>query len=46
MREHVDLLAWCVDAGQMTASEAARRMELAGVPFEVACRVLPKRRKA
>ena len=46
MREHVDLLAWCVDAGQMTASEAARRMELVGVPFEVACRVLPKRRKA
>ena len=46
MREHVDLLAWCVDAGEMTAGEAARRMELVGVPLSVACRVLPKRRRA
>lgn len=42
MREHVDLLAWCVDAGQMEVKEAARRMESVGVPFAVACRVLPK----
>jgi hypothetical protein len=46
MREHVDLLAWCVDAGEMTAGEAARRMQLVGVPLSVACRVLPKRRRA
>lgn len=46
MREHVDLLAWCVDAGQMEVKEAARRMETVGVPFAVACRVLPKWRPA
>lgn len=46
MREHVDLIAWCVDAEQMTIKEAARRMELVGVPLSVACRVLPKRRRA
>jgi len=46
MREHVDLLAWCVDAGQMEVKEAARRMEVVGVPLSVACRVLPKRRPA
>lgn len=44
MREHVDLLAWCVDAGQMEIKEAARRMDRVGVPLEVARRVLPKRR--
>jgi hypothetical protein len=46
MREHVDLLAWCVDAGEMTVSEAAKRMDRVGVPFEVARRVLPKRATA
>lgn len=44
MREHVDLLAWCVDAGEMTISEAARRMDRVGVPLDVARRVLPKGR--
>lgn len=44
MREHVDLLAWCVDAGQMEVKEAARRMDRAGVPLDVARRVLPKGR--
>jgi len=44
MREHVDLLAWCVDAGEMTIAEAARRMDRVGVPLDVARRVLPKGR--
>lgn len=43
MREFIDLVAHNVDAGQITTRRAGELMNSVGVPFEVACRVLPKR---
>lgn len=44
MREFVELVSQNVDAGQITIGRAAQLMDKVGVPFEVACRLLPKRR--
>lgn len=42
LREHVSLLSHCVRAGIYTPAEAGRIANRAGVPFEVACRVITR----
>lgn len=44
MRTLVDLVSHNVDAGIITVARAGQLLAEAGVPLEVACRVLPKRR--
>ena len=44
MREYIDLVVHNVDAGLITVKRAGALMDQAGVPLDVACRVLPKRR--
>lgn len=44
MRELVDLANWAADCGHIEVKQAGIILERAGVPMEVACRVLPKRR--
>lgn len=43
MREHVELVAWCREVGHITTRHAGEMLDRAGVPFEVACRVLRRR---
>lgn len=42
LRQHVDLLAYCVRAGIHSPAEAGRMANRAGVPFEAACRVITR----
>lgn len=42
MRLRIDQLLTLVASGRIGVSEAGRRMDLIGVPFAVACRVLVK----
>jgi len=44
MRELVDLARWAADCGHIEVKQAGLIFERAGVPMEVTCRVLPKRR--
>lgn len=46
MRTFVDLLAWMVESDQITVRRAGELLSEAGVPFDVACRVLPKAHRA
>jgi len=46
MREFVDLVTHSVEAGLMSVADAGRLMNSVGVPFEVACRVLPRAHRA
>ncbi|MDI3489599.1 MAG: hypothetical protein PWP11_876 [Thauera sp.] len=46
MRTLVDLVEWAVDSGNITVRRAGELLSEAGVPFEVACRVLPKAHRA
>lgn len=44
MRELVDLANWAADCGHIDVKQAGIILERAGVPMDVACRVLPKKR--
>ncbi len=45
MREHIALVCWCQETGHLTTRHAGDILSRAGVPMDVACRVLSSRHR-